>query len=382
MKNRLRVMHLITKLELGGAQQNTLYCVAHHDCKKFDVLLACGQGGMLDSEASKIPNAKVFFLPYLKHHVSPFNDLMALFKLKALFKREQVDILHTHSSKAGILGRLAGAMAGVPVIVHTFHGFGFHDRQPWLVRKIYIWLERLAARKSSVLIGVSTENIQKARENHIGSESQYRVIHSSIQLQDFVKAKGGKVRRELGIGPQTPLVGMVSNLKPQKAPLDFIRAAAIVSQHLPLARFFIAGDGELRPQAEALIQELGLKNKLFLLGWRRDIPELMAALDVLALSSLWEGLPRVFPQAMAAGKPIVATAVDGALEAIHEGRNGYLVEPGDFRALAEKIIYVLEHPAVARKVGQAGKKIALKEFDIRRMVKDIEKIYIGKAVPI
>ncbi len=373
---KLKVMHLITKLELGGAQQNTLYCVGHHDRHLFDVSLACGKGGILDPEAAKIPRAKIFFLDCLRHPIHLFYDLVALFKLRALFKREKVDILHTHSSKAGILGRIAGRMAGVPVIIHTFHGFGFHDEQSFLVRKFFVTLERWTAKYSQALIAVSTQNVKKGLANKIGQPRQYTVIHSGIPLREFVKARSGKLRREIRISPTTPLVGMVACLKPQKAPVDFVLAAAEVHRQRPEVQFILAGDGELRPEVQKAVRDQGLGKVIRLLGWRRDVPEIMADLDILTLSSLWEGLPRVFPQAMACAKPIVATAVDGALEAIQNGRQGYLVPPHEPKALAKRIVDLVTNPGLAKRMGLSGRTKALQEFDIQKMVKDIEKVYL------
>ncbi len=377
MTRRLHVHHLITKLELGGAQQNTLYCVTHHDRKRYAVSLGAGPGGVLDGEANRIKDAKRFWFPALKREISPWHDWRFVGAYAAFLRRERVDILHTHSSKAGILGRLAAFRAGVPVVIHTVHGWGFHDYQPAPVRALYIGLERRVAPRTDLLIAVSRENVDRGLRNGIGRKAQYRVIRSGIIPEEFSRPHRGRaaVRKALGVPLRAPLVITVGNFKAQKAPLDFIRSAAVVARAVPEARFLMAGDGELRPRARQLALELGIGDRVLMPGWRRDIPDLLHAADAFALSSLFEGLPRSVLQAATAGLPVVATAVSGTPEAVRDGVTGYLVPAGKPDTLGLRLIQVLRNPAKARAMGRAGRKLIGKEFDIRTMLKQIEEAY-------
>lgn len=376
-----RVIHIITKLELGGAQQNTLYTVEHLDRSRFSVALWSGEGGILDEDAGKIPELDFTLVPELVREVRPERDFMAYNQLLTMLRDEAriakaPVIVHTHSSKAGVLGRLAAWRAGVPAIVHTFHGFGFNDFQAWPVRRAYIMAERLAGRVTRQFIAVSRANLDTAVALGIARPSRIRVIRSGIKTAEFAprqfdrKAK----KRELGLDPERPLALMAACFKPQKSPFDFVRAAALVAREVPEAQFAAAGDGELRPEMERAVQEAGLRDRFKLLGWRRDVPELLWSADVLVLTSLWEGLPRVYPQAMAAGLPIVGTRVDGAAEAVIDGENGYLLAPRDVAGIAERIVELLKNPRRAKAMGEAGRKL-LPEFDIDLMVRQQEELY-------
>jgi len=376
---KFNLLHFITKLELGGAQQSTLYAVKNFDRDRFQVFLISGTDGLLAEEARQIPRTQVILLPELKHPIRLHYDFATFMHLVEILREMKIDLLHTHSSKAGIIGRLAAKLAGIPVIIHTIHGWSFNDYQPPWERKFYIMLERLAAKFTDRLIVVSTTDIEKGLRERIGQLHQYQLVRCGIEIDKFSHSEVDprQKRQELGIDPRIPLVGMIACFKPQKAPLDFIRAAKIVNRYSSPVNFLLVGDGILRPQIESLIGEGNLNSRVVLTGWRHDIPEILASIDILVLSSLWEGLPRVFLQAMAAGKPIVATAVDGAREVIVEGANGYLVPPGQPEKLAEKIMELVSHPRRAKKMGAQGRKLLDSSFDINQMVEQLEEIYFS-----
>jgi len=378
---RLHVHHLITRLELGGAQQNTLYCVRNHDRKRFMVSLGAGTGGVLDGDARSIPDAGINWFPDLVREVSPVKDIRFLARYAGFLRRKKVDILHTHSSKAGILGRLAATLARVPVVVHTVHGWGFHDYQRAPVRGLYILLERMMAPLTDLLIAVSRENIDRGLRERIGHLTQYKLIHSGIDVAEFGRPSRPRAatRRALGIPAGALVVGTVGNFKPQKAPLDFIRAAALVRKSVPRAWFVMVGDGALRKESEELAGKLGLGRQVVFTGWRRDIPDLLASFDLFALSSLFEGLPRSVLQAHSAGLPIVATAAGGTAEAVHDGKTGYIVRPRDTEGLAARMISVLRDPARAKAMGEAGRRAIGEDFEIGRMLSDIEESYLALA---
>ena len=376
---KIKVAHIITMLELGGAQQNTIYTIEHLDRNKYEPILISGPGGILDQEVRNNPQIRCFFIPHLIRPISPLRDTLALISLYRLLKSEKVGLVHTHSSKAGILGRWAAYFAKVPKIMHTYHGFGFNDYQKWWVRKLVIWLERVTARVTDKLVAVSDENIKKGLANGVGEEGQYTVIHSGIRTKAFSEGSSDidEKRREIGIEKNESVIGMIACFKPQKAPLNFIRLAERVCSIYPRAKFVLVGDGELRPKTEKLIAELNLKTRVVLTGWRRDISQLIHIFDVLVLTSLWEGLPRVFLEAWACGKPVVATNVDGAREAVIDGVNGFLVEPDDLNRMAERVVWLIRNREQAQKMGQEGQKTLYPAFDIDCMLKDIERLYSG-----
>lgn len=381
---KARVIHLITKLELGGAQQNTLYTVEHLNRERFAVALWSGDGGILNDDARRIGDLDFRIVPELVREVSPGKDLAALWKLRRMLKAEAAAglpvIVHTHSSKAGILGRLAAWLAGVPVIVHTYHGFGFNDWQRRPVKWAYIAAERVTGRVTDEFIAVSRANRERAVALGLAPPDRIRVIRSGIAIGDFTKRPidAAAKKRSLGLDPNRPLALMVACLKPQKCPLDFVRVAELVARRAPEAQFALAGDGELRPEVEAAVAAAGLSDRLKLLGWRRDVAELLWSADALVLTSLWEGLPRVYPQAMAAGVPIVGTRVDGAAEAVADGVNGWLLAPRDVAGIADRLVELLTNPARARALGATGRE-RVAEFDIALMLRQQEELY-GRAL--
>ncbi len=345
---RTRVCHIITKLELGGAQRNTLYTVANLDPDRFEAVLITGSEGPLVAEALA-SGRQVHLVDSLVREISPASDLIALWKLTSLLRLLRPEIVHTHSSKAGILGRWAAALAGVPHIVHSVHGFGFHDGQPRPLRGACVAAERLTGAELEIL-----------------PRNRTWMIRSGIVLSDFMPRpapNGGGIT-----------VGMVACMKPQKAPLDFVRVASRVVRADPRVRFVLVGDGEMRGAVERAIRDEGLESSVSLLGWRRDVPEILRGFDILLHTSLWEGLPRVFPEAMATGLPIVATRVDGAPEAIEEGVTGHLLDPGDVDGMALRILELAGDPERRRALGAAARE-RVQPWDIDRMVRLQEALY-------
>ena len=322
--------------------------------------------------------------PALVRQINPLKDSLALVRLTRFIERGRYTIVHTHSSKAGILGRWAAHLAGVPIIVHTVHGWGHHERQHPLVRRFYILLERATQRFTAKLIVVSPRDAEKGLSDGIGTPEKYVTIRSGIELARFRQPSRPReaVRAELGIPQDAPVVGTVTRLSAQKAPLDFIAAAAHVAARRPDVHFVVVGDGLLRAGVEARVAALELTGRVHLTGLRRDVPDLMHSFDVFALTSLWEGLPRVLPQAMAADLPIVATAVDGNAEAVTDGVNGFLTPPGDPEAMAAALLHLLDDPALARRMGKAG-QVRAEEFGARKMVRDVAALYeelVGEKV--
>jgi glycosyltransferase involved in cell wall biosynthesis len=364
------VCHIITKLELGGAQENTLFTVSHLDPARFRPVLITGEPGLLDDDARKLPGVEFYQVSSLVREMRPLSDLRALVSLTKLLRRLKPLIVHTHSSKAGILGRLAAWLAGVPLIIHSIHGFGFTRYQSPPVRRTLIALEWLAARITTRFFSVSEANRRLGMELGLFADDRCTVIRSGVDLEAIRRTRVNTTakKRELGLEPGRPVVGMVAPMKPQKAPLDFVRVAARVAGEKPETQFLFIGGGELRGAIEAEIARLGLVKSFRLTGWRRDVPALMRCLDVFVLTSLWEGLPRVYLEALASGVPVVGTRVDGAAEVVRDGVNGYLLAPGDVPGLAERVLALLANPTLAADMGKRGGSLP-PEFDIHDMVR-------------
>ncbi|MFH1634443.1 MAG: glycosyltransferase family 4 protein [Chloroflexota bacterium] len=376
----IRVLHPITRLIIGGAQENTMFTAAQLDKSRFRVAVVSGP--QTGSEGSLIEEVRelgvpLTILPELVREINPGKDLSAIWKLSRLMRNGRYTIVHTHSSKAGVLGRIAARLAGVPVIVHTVHGWSFHERMsPWR-RRAYVAMEKLAAAFSDVMIVVAEGDIEKGLREGIGRREQYRLIRSAIPLDDFDPARvdGAAARRDLGLPPDVSVVGNVGRFSPQKNPLDWVRIAGILGRALPDTYFLLVGDGPLRAQVEAQLEIEGIAGRTKLTGLRRDVPAMLAAMDVFLLTSLWEGLPRVIPQAMTMGLPVVANRADGTVEAIAHGKTGFLCDPGDLTDMAAYCVQLLRDRKLREKMGARGRERALQEFDIRHMVHQIESLY-------
>lgn len=376
MSTRIKVAHIITKLELGGAQQNTLYTVSHLDRAAFEPILISGTGGILDDDARKLDGVRAFFVPDLIRAINPIKDFRAFIALWRILRAEKPQIVHTHSSKAGILGRWAAFFARVPVIIHTFHGYGFHDFQSLPVKWMYIFLEFISAPIADKLIVVTNEDIAKGLRYFIGSKDKYQVIRSGIDTKKYaMPANCTAIRAELEISAGVPVITTIGPFKPQKNLPDFIRVAALVKKHVPSALFLIVGDGSGRPELESLIRDNGLTGSVSLLGWRRDIDRILAASDLFVMTSLWEGLPRAILEAMCTGLPVVANAVDGVKEIIVDGETGYLIEPRAVATMADRIVSLFKAPDACLRFGEAGKQRISEQFDINFMVIQQERLY-------
>jgi glycosyltransferase involved in cell wall biosynthesis len=365
---------------VGGASENTITTCRYSDPDRFESAILSGVPN--GREADLIARAgdlgvPVHLSPILKRKIHPASDVRAYLDLSRWIKSTGWDIVHTHSSKAGIVGRLAARRAGVKVIVHTVHGWGHNDHMSAAKRSLYVTLERAAARCSNKIIAVSESCRERGIREKIGHPDQYEVIHSGIDLDRYrsVSVDVPVLKAELGIPVDAPVVGTVSRMAPQKAPEDFITVAAKVRQHSPNVRFVFVGGGPDEGPFMQAVREAGLEKTIVLLGYRDDIPQLLRVMDIFLLTSLWEGLPRVFPQAMCASLPIVATRVDGAPEAIAEGKSGYLVAARDCDAMARHVLQLLQDKELRTTMGRAGFERVEPDFCDRNMVRRIESVY-------
>ncbi len=375
VSDRIRVLLAITRLELGGAQRVVLHTARNLDRERFAVALAWGPGDLLDDEAMAVPDLEVFPIPSLVRQVAPVSDLRALASLRAAIRSFRPMVVHTHSSKAGILGRLAARLENVPAVIHTVHGFGFTPLQRAPVRMAFRAAEGILARFTDHFVTVSERDRQRGIEMGLFPSGRATVIRAGIDLEKFrAVANGDAARDRLGVPADSPLVAQVGNFKPQKAPLDFVRVAALVRERVPEAWFVMVGDGPLRAAAEELARSLGVADRMIFCGWWDDVPGLLAATTVSVLTSRHEGLPCSVVESLAAGVPVVATAVDGTVEVVRSGANGLLAPAGDVRALAEGVCTILADTETRERFAAAA-SVGLEAFDHDLMVRQQEELY-------
>jgi glycosyltransferase involved in cell wall biosynthesis len=384
----ITVVHIITQLEMGGAQENTLDTCERLDRARFRVALLHGPDGHYDARAQAMADARVEVVPELVRRVSPREDGGALISIerritsmleehKSLGFDPHAFIVHTHSSKAGILGRFAARAARAPIVVHTIHGFGFFEGQNPAAKAAFIGMELAASHVTDAFISVSRACLAEAQARGIARQThRTAVIRSGFPLAPLMglDAKRVAARRSLGLTDQDEALVAIANLKPQKDPLTLVHAMRILADRRPRAVLLYAGDGELRAVVEAEIARAELNERFRLLGWREDVPELLAASDAVVLSSLYEGLPRSAVQAIAARRPFVGTRVDGTAEIIREGRNGFLVEPRSPIPLAR----AMERALIERPIDRDDVE-RIKEWDVDAMVRAEERLYAELA---
>lgn len=352
------IVHVITKLELGGAQQTAIMLAGHQASQGHTVRLVSGVEGWLVPVARGTPGVEVALLEELRHPIDPFFDWRCLQRLTKMFREWKPEIVQTHSSKAGILGREAARRADVPRTIHTVYGWSFHTFQNPIANGLFRFLEKRAAGWTTRLVAVSEAVRTQGLAAGIGKEEQYRVIVNAIDVRRFRHAPTPDVgyRRRLLLPDVGPVVTMIGNFKPQKAPLDFIEVASRVCAAHPDVHFVFVGDGELRDSIEQAAGRSADPKRIHLVGWRGDVDEILTISDVVLHTSLWEGLPMGVLQTMAAARPVVATAVDGTVEAVVDGETGFLRPAHDVEGMAAQVGWLLSNSREARRMGEAGRR--------------------------
>jgi glycosyltransferase involved in cell wall biosynthesis len=378
----MKICHVITRMIVGGAQENTLLTCQGHLEKGHDVTLVTGPSPGPEGELLKqgVPDGlRVVVFPELVRQISPSNDLKAKKKLIEFFKQEKFDVVHTHASKAGIIGRVAAKAADVPFIVHTVHGLPFHKYQNPFSNAIYILMERYAAKKCDKIFAVAKAIVEQCVNAHVAPENKFKVVYSGMHLEAFMNAQPEEeLRQKLGIPEGAPVVGKVARLFELKGHDDLLKAAPELVAANPEIRFLIVGDGILRPKFEAQIAQMGLQKNFIFTGLvpPTEVCRYIALMDILVHLSLREGLPRSVVQGMAAGKPVIAYPLDGTPEVISSGTTGYLIEPHDTENLVQNINILIRNAQRRHEVGRKAKERVADLFDWRRMADILEKEYI------
>lgn len=370
---------------VGGAQENTLLTCRGLAERGHDVTLITGpssgpEGRLLDSAETR--GVRIVEVGGLVRPLNPFADWTGYRELLRLFRECSFDVVHTHSSKAGILGRLAAWRVRVPVVVHTVHGQAYHPYQAQWRNRLYIRLERLAARHCHHIFAVAQAMIDQCVDAGVAEREKYSVVYSGMQLQPYLTAMPDPaLRATLGIPPDAPVIGKIARLFDLKGHDVLLKAAARIVPEFPEARFLLVGDGLRRAELEEMAVDLGIRANVVFAGLvpPSTIPAYVSLMDILAHFSLREGLPRTVVQALAGGVPAVAFDLDGTPEVVETGRTGVLCPPGDAEAATDALLKLLRNPQMRRQMGEEGQRRVQQQFDVQMMVKQLESAYLSLA---
>ena len=377
----IRVLRVISRLNIGGPAIHVALLSRPSSSDRFESLLVTGlenpgEGSMLDFVRQQ--GVEPIIIPELVADslIGP-RDLVALWKLVRVIRRYQPQIVDTHTAKAGFIGRLAGALTGVPVRVHTFHGHVLQGYYSTTKNAIFRRVERALARVSTRIIAVSDRVRHDLIEYGVAPSEKISVIPLGLELSPFLNCRTlrGSFKQELGLAETTLLVGIVSRIFAIKNHALFVDAAARVTKEIPNARFLIVGDGVLRVEMEERAKRLGLDGRMIFTGWRRDLPAIYADMAALVVSSNNEGTPFSAIEAMAASVPVVGTRVGGMPDLIRDGTTGLLVPPGNVEAMSAALVSLLRDPDRRHRMGEAARADVEQRFTVNRMLDETHALY-------
>ena len=379
-KRKIKILRIIARLNIGGPALHVIILNSELDLNSYNSQLVTGREAPAEGNMYELAEAKgvqPIVIDSLGREIFIKDDVRAFIRLIRLINIERPDIVHTHTAKAGAVGRIAAKLTGVPIIIHTFHGHIFHSYFGFFKSKFFLWLERLLAKFTNVIITVGEQQRREIIQYRVAEPEKVVSIPLGLDLKPFVnmEADPNELRLELSLPREILLVGIVARLVPIKNHLCFLESARLILNHCDNVRFLIIGDGELRTYLEQKSREFGLESRVIFMGFQHDLVKIYAGLDIVILSSFNEGLPVALIEAMAAGKPVISTNVGGVGDLILDGDNGLLVPSNDPTALAEAILYMLRHPEHRRIMGDAGRKKAYPQFDKNRLLNDIDKLY-------
>lgn len=378
---RIRVLRVIARMNIGGPAIHASLLTRRLDPSRYESTLLygaeeAGEGNYLGLHGQELQST--IYVPELGREIRPGQDIFTLAKIVKIIRRLEPDVVHTHTAKAGALGRLAAILCRVPVIVHTYHGHVLHGYFSPRKTQVFVGIEKMLARGTSRLLAVTPQVRDDLLARDIGRPEQYTVVPLGFDLERFENAARlrGELRRELGLAADVPMVGIVARLVPIKAHEVFLAAAAKVLQSVPSCRFLIVGDGERRAELEAMGQQMGIAASLIFMGWRADLARIYADLDVVALTSKNEGSPVALIEGMACTRPAVATRVGGVPDVIEDGVTGLLAPDGDAEAVAAGIERLLRDPAFAAGLASAAHDKVMARYAATRLLKDLDRMYV------
>ncbi len=382
MDRKMKICHVITRMIVGGAQENTLFTIIGHLEKGHEVVLVTGpspgpEGELLAKQ--DVPEFEIVEIPSLVRELSPVADFKTYRDLRDFFRERKFDVVHTHSSKAGVIARAAAWKAKVPFIVHTVHGQAFHRNEKAWKNKLFIAMERWAAKRCHKIYAVAQAMIDQCVEAKVAPPEKYMVVYSGMELEPFLNSKPEpELRKQLGIPEKARVIGTVARLFPLKGYEYFIPAAAELAKKYPDIHFLIVGNGIMKEDMDRQIAELGLTDKFSFAGLvsPHEVYRYIAQMDVLAHLSLREGLPRAVVQTLASGKPAVGYNLDGTPEVVINGKTGFVTEPEEVDAIVDAVSKIFDTPGLAKEMGENGRELVKNRFGWRTMSDILEKEYL------
>jgi glycosyltransferase involved in cell wall biosynthesis len=386
---KVKVLHVITRF-IAGSGGNTLASATGMDPDRYETWVAAMPGGPLWAQA-QAAGVRTVEIPHMRETISPLDDLRACLQLVRLIRRERFAVVHTHCSKAGLIGRVAAHLARTPVVVHTFHILAAHEGLSAPRRRAYLFLERRVRRYAHRYVSVAPRLAREAVEQRLVPAGAVVVVPSAVDLQSIPTDDDRSVRAELGIPDRAEVVGTVGRIVAQKAPLDFVRMCGLIQRVRPDVVFVMVGDttlesGGLEEETRLEAERLGVR--ILFTGFRADAPRVAATFDVYVVPSRYEGLGRALTEAMASGRPVVATAVNGVPDLVEPGVTGLLAGAGDVAELAQAAVWLLEHPDEAAMMGEQARDRVRSHFATETMCRALDELYaellglpVGSADP-
>jgi len=380
---RKKVLHIITLFSVGGATENTIFTVDGLIKKGYDVDIITGPN--ISSEGSmysicKKFNISVFTFNSLKRDISPLSDILVIFQLYLFIKKNNYDIVHTHSSKAGVVGRFAAWFAKTPIIIHHNHAKPYHRFQNWFIRTLYKSIERFASLFCDIIVSVTYTIVDEMVKDKIAPREKFVVIRSGFNIENFKNfdsSNNYKIKDKFGLTDNDIVIGKIARLSVIKGHIYLLQAFEKVCKQITNVKLLFVGDGENKSELLRFINKKRLNDKIIFTGLipTNKMPSVISLIDIVVHTALLEGLPRVFTQSMLMGKPVISFDLDGANEVIENGKNGYLIEPMNIEMLTEKIIDLASNITKSKKFGSYGKKNIKDDFSIFAMVEKNHKLY-------
>jgi glycosyltransferase involved in cell wall biosynthesis len=375
----IRIVFIISRLSVGSPAMHAALLTQRFGPPGYEGTLMCGEvetdGGDM-AYFAEAHHVKPVYVRGMAGSLNPFSNVLVIWRLYRLLRQIKPDVVHTHMARAGFVGRVSAWLAGVPVIVHTFHGVAFSDQHNSISTRLFIFLERIAASMSDTIITLTQSLRHELAETYgVARQARMTILPLGLDLESFthIIRKQGDFRKQWQIPADAPLIGIVGRLAPIKNHDLFLQAAALVKAQVPDAHFVIVGDGETRTDVEAQVNALKLRDSTTFTGWQRDLLPLYSDLDVLVNSSISEGTPTPIIEALAAGCPVVATGVGGVPDMLDHGQLGMLALPGNPVSLADTILLALRNPPD----GAHAREIILNRYSIDRLVRDLDSLYHG-----
>lgn len=384
IQKRLKILRIIARLNVGGPAIHTILLTEALNDDRFESILVAGRVEKDEKDMiylARQKGVKPIIIPELRRQIHPIKDLIALWKIYKIIRHQRPDIVHTHTAKAGTLGRIAAILAGVPVRIHTFHGNIFHGYFNRIYVMVFLFIERILAYFTTYIVAISERQKEEICQRYrIAKPDKIKIIPLGLELEELfsIDSHKGHLRDELKIAGDATVVGIVGRLAPIKNHRMFLEVAKSLSTRLDNSfdmKYLIIGDGAERPALEKYTRDARLNGDVVFCGWREDLGNVYSDLDIVCLTSFNEGTPVSLIEASAAGRPVVATNVGGVADVVIDGVNGYLVPLGDIASFSQRLSELIENFQKRCEFGLKGREIVQKKFSKQRLINDIKNLY-------